>query len=177
MATLENTTTKNNKNQLHTERERQSYIFAFDMRTEDAWGVWSRLCCSPGVGWWSSCSPLQEGGWAEDPRFTPTLLLWPAPESWELTKGSSCPLATYLLEIHPGPHEGPAKFPVWWSWAFKAHLWSRPVDFGKGCLGSSQGSGRQTELSFCSPTSLHPMVQTALSSHSALRICHSVLHN
>lgn len=69
------------------------------MKTEDALGIWSRLCCSPGVGWLSSCSPLQEGGSAEDPRFTPTLLLWPAPESWELTKGSSCPLTTYLLEI------------------------------------------------------------------------------
>ena len=88
MTTLENTTTKNNKNQLHREGETITHL-PFDMRTEDAQGIWSRVHCSPGLGWWSSCSPLQEGGSAEDSRFAPSLLLWPAPESWGLAKGSS----------------------------------------------------------------------------------------
>lgn len=160
-------TTISNKNQLHTQSYSFVCIFFLIWGQDDVQGVWLRLSCLSGLGWSWLCAaevPVLPSGTEVQ---LGTLIL---PKCSTLTCSwatvSTHPLTTPLLETYSGPHRaqpnpstcGGPKFP---KFSHDLTQWLLQV-FSLETLSDAEGR----LFGFSCPQSFHPIVQTALCSHS-----------
>lgn len=137
MATLQNTTTKNNKNQLTTHKH--NHIVLYFLRQNGTWGVWPRLSCLSGLGWsW----PCADEAPALPSRKEVQLRTLIAPHkcsaltcSWEPGVGHrEQPSSDHVSAGHlPWSKQWPSQIlPLWWHWVFKVQSWPHPLPSPKG---------------------------------------------